>query len=53
MLISAMEQVARPEFRTTPCDPKIFSALRLHLARPASPYPYWYAPNSSRFGLRN
>ena len=53
MLIGAMERVASPEFRATPCDPKVISALRVQLARPASPYPYWHAPSASRFGLRN
>jgi len=53
MLIDAMEQVSRPEVRATPCDPRVFAALRLQLARPASPYPYWRAPHPSYFSLRN
>ena len=53
MLIDTMEEVSRPEFRATPCDPLVFSALRLHLARPASPYPHWYARRASQFNLRN
>jgi hypothetical protein len=53
MLIDAMEKVSRPEFRATPCDPRVFSALRLQLVRPASPYPYWNAPRASDFSVRN
>ena len=53
MLIDTMEKVSRPEFRATPCDPRVFSALRLQLARPASPYPYCYAPRASQFSWRN
>jgi hypothetical protein len=53
MLIDAMENVSRPEVRAAPCDPRVFSALRVQLAHPASPYPYWYAPRTSRFSLRN
>jgi hypothetical protein len=53
MLIDAMEQVSRPEARVTPCDPKVLSLLRLQLARPASPHPYWHAPRASHFSLRN
>jgi hypothetical protein len=53
VLIDTMEKVSRPEFRATPCDPRVFSALRLQLARPASPYPYCYAPCASQFSRRN
>ena len=53
MLIDAMEKVSRPEVRARPCDPRVFSALRLQLARPASPYPYWHASRASQFSLRN
>ena len=52
-LIGAMERVSSPEFRATPRDPKIMSALRVQLARPVSPYPYWYAPTGADFSLRN
>jgi hypothetical protein len=53
MLIDTMEAVSRPEFRATPRDPQVFSALRVQLARPASPHPYSYAPCASQFSLRN
>jgi hypothetical protein len=49
MLIDAMEEVGRPQFRSQPCEPSILIALRAQLARPASPY----AHCASRFGLRN
>jgi hypothetical protein len=49
MLIDAMEEVSRPEFRETPCDPSILVAVRAQLAFPASPYPY----GASGFSLRN
>ncbi len=53
MLVDAMEQVARPEFRAVPCDRPVLVAVRAQLARPASPYPYWRAPHPSHFSLRN
>jgi hypothetical protein len=40
MLVDAMEQASRPEFRSLPCDPSILSALGAQLGRPASPFPY-------------
>jgi hypothetical protein len=40
MLIDAMEEVSRPEFRAVPCDRSVLAAVRAQLARPASPYPY-------------
>jgi hypothetical protein len=49
MLIDAMEEVGRPEFRSQPCEPSILIALRAHLARPASAY----AHGASHFSLRN
>ena len=49
MLIDTMEAVSRPEIRAVPCDPQILIALRDHLARPASLYPY----GASKFSLRN
>jgi hypothetical protein len=49
MLIDAMEQVARPEQRSMPCDPSILVALRAQLARPVSPYAHF----GSRYSLRN
>jgi hypothetical protein len=52
-LIAAMEQVSREDVRATPCDGNVLSALRLQLARPASPYPHWPMPYGSDFSLRN
>jgi hypothetical protein len=49
MLIDAMEEASRPEFRTVRCDQSVLAAVRAQLARPASPYPYC----ASRFSLRN
>jgi hypothetical protein len=49
MLIDAMEKVARPESRAIPCDRLVLTAVRTHLARPASAY----AHGASRFSLRN
>ena len=53
MLIETMEQVSRPGVRATPCDRTILSALSMQLARPATPYPYWYARQASDFSRRN
>jgi hypothetical protein len=53
MLIETMEQASRPGVRATPCDRTILSALRMQLARPATPYPYWHARQASDFSLRN
>ena len=50
-LVDAMERVSRRETRTY--DPHMLGALRLQLARPASPNPYWYARQMSHFSLRN
>jgi hypothetical protein len=57
-LIDTMEQVSRervsrPGMRAIPCDPTILSALRLQLARPAAPYPYWHVRRAADFSLRN
>jgi len=49
MLIDAMEQISRREFRDAPCDPSILDGLLAQLARPASPYTHC----GSRFSLRN
>jgi hypothetical protein len=49
MLVDAMEEVSRPEFRSVPCDPSMLVALREQLARPASSYPH----GASHFSLRN
>lgn len=49
MLIEAMDEVSRPEFRNRPCDPSLLIALRAQLARPASPYPY----GATNYSLQN
>jgi hypothetical protein len=49
MLIDAMEEVSRPEFRAVRCDRSVLAAVSAQLARPASPYPYC----GSYFSLRN
>jgi hypothetical protein len=49
MLIDAMEEISRPEFRAVPCDQSVLAAVRAQLARPASPYPYC----GSQFSRRN
>ena len=49
MLVEAMEQVSRPEYRAVPCDPLVLAAVRAQLERPASPYAYC----GSQFSLRN
>jgi hypothetical protein len=49
MLIEAMEEIARPEFRALPVDPSALAAVGAQLARPASPFPYC----ASRYCLRN
>jgi hypothetical protein len=48
MLIQAMEEVTRPQFRM-PVDASVLAAVRAQLARPASPYPYC----GSQYSLRN
>jgi hypothetical protein len=49
MLIDAMEEVSRPEFRTVSCDRSVLAKVGAQLARPASP-DLSYA---SHFSLRN
>ncbi len=49
MLIDTMEEIARPELRSLPCEASILLALRAQLARPASAY----TPSGSHFSLRN
>jgi hypothetical protein len=49
MLVDTMEKASRPEFRKIPCDPSILQALRVQLARPASPYLY----GASNFSVRH
>jgi len=49
MLVDAMEAASCPEVRKIPSDPQTLIALRAHLARPASLYPY----GASNFSLRN
>jgi hypothetical protein len=49
MLVEAMEEISRPEFRALPVDASVLAAVRAQLARPASPYPYC----GSQYSLRN
>jgi hypothetical protein len=49
MLVDAMEQAARPEIRSVPCDAELISAVSAHLARPASAF----ARYGSAYSLRN
>jgi len=49
MLVEAMEEISRPEFRELPVDPSVIAAVSAQLARPASPYPYC----ASQYSLRN
>ena len=49
MLIDAMEEVSRPEFRRVSCDRSMLAAVSAQLAQPASAYPYY----ASHFSLRN
>ncbi|WGS17718.1 MULTISPECIES: hypothetical protein [unclassified Bradyrhizobium] len=48
-LIEAMEQAARPETRSVPCDANLISAVSAHLARPGSAF----AQYGSAYNLRN
>jgi hypothetical protein len=49
MLIAAMEEASRPEFRAKRCDRELLDRVMSHLAQPASPRaPYRY----SNFSLR-
>jgi hypothetical protein len=48
MLVDAMEQAARPELRSVPCDRMTLAIVHAQLARPASPY-----GSVSSFSLRN
>jgi hypothetical protein len=38
LLVDAMEEAARPEIRSRPCEAAILAALRAQLARPAIGY---------------
>jgi len=49
VLVQAMEDISRPEFRALPVDASVLAAVSAQLARPASPYPYC----SSQYSLRN
>ena len=49
LLVEAMEEVSRPEFREIPCAPQVLIAFRAQLARRAAPYPY----GASHYSLRN
>jgi hypothetical protein len=48
MLVDAMEEAARPEHRSVPCDRLTLEMVHAHLARPVSPY-----GSVSGFSLRN
>jgi len=50
MLVDAMEQVSRPEWRAIPCDRLELAAVRAQLARPAAAA---YPTYASHFSLRN
>jgi hypothetical protein len=47
-LIDAMQELARPEFRSLPCDRLVLAKVRAQLARPAAPH-----LSTSAFSLRN
>jgi hypothetical protein len=49
MLVEAMQEISRPEFRALPVDASVLAAVSAQLARPASPYPYC----GSQYSLRN
>ncbi|MDB5534290.1 MAG: hypothetical protein JWO28_2605 [Hyphomicrobiales bacterium] len=49
MLVDAMEEAARPEFRNLACDPVTLKAVSAQLACPASPY----GRGASPYSLRN
>ena len=49
LLVEAMEEISRPEFRALPVDASILAAVRAQLARPASPYSCY----ASQYSLRN
>jgi hypothetical protein len=49
MLVEAMEEISRPEFRALPIDRSVLTAVSAQLARPASPYP----SGASQYSLRN
>jgi hypothetical protein len=48
-LIDAMEQVARPDLQSVPCDAEVISAVTAHLARPATAFAHY----GSAYSLRN
>jgi len=49
MLVEAMEEISRPEFRALPIDRSVLTAVSAQLARPASPYP----SGASQYSLRD
>jgi hypothetical protein len=49
MLVDTMEQICRPSFRNSSCNPSVLTALEAQLARPAAPYCH----GASSFSLRN
>ena len=48
-LVDAMENAARPELRSRPCEPTLIAAVSAHLARPVSAPTYY----GSAYSLRN
>jgi hypothetical protein len=50
MLLAAMEEASRPEFRAKHCDRELVDRLTSHLALPASPLGLY---RYSNFSLRN
>ena len=49
MLVDAMEEAARPEIRSMPCNREVLAAVNAQLGRPASPY----IQSPSHYSLRN
>jgi hypothetical protein len=52
-LIDTMEQVSRRDVRAVPCDRRLLVDVKIHLARPASPYPGWQPCRASDRRLWN
>jgi hypothetical protein len=46
LLVEAMEEAARPEVRSQPCESAVLQALRAQLAQPVTRY--GYAPSAAR-----
>ena len=52
MLIDTMEEISRPELRSTPCDRSVLSAVSEQLSRPALRYRRWQVGNISHYRWR-